>query len=53
MWLVAEFTGRKLSLCTNLQKMHSGGVQNILVIMMLHNNAHNGSEMDFGDVPPI
>ena len=27
--------------------MHSGGVQNILVIMMLHNNAHNGSEMDF------
>ena len=53
MWPVAEFTIPKLNICTNLQKKYGGGVQNVLVIMELLSNAHNGSEMDFANMSQI
>ena len=47
----ADFNRPKFDLCANLQKKHSSGEQNILVIMELLNNAHNISELDYGDLP--
>ena len=37
-------------ICTDLQKNHSSGEQNLLVVMEILNNAHNIPVMDLGDV---
>ena len=47
----ADFHRPKLDLCTNFQKKHRGGGQNILVEIELLGNANDISEMDFGVLP--
>ena len=50
---LAELNRPKLDICTNLQKRHCNGEQNILVEMELLNNSHHIRELDFGDLPQI
>ena len=49
----AAFNRPKLDICTNLQKKHCSGEQNISVVMELLNNAHHIREMDFSHLPQI
>ena len=53
MWPFAEFNRTKLDICTNLQKKHCSGEQNVLVLMELLINAHHIRKMDVGDLPQI
>ena len=49
----AEFNQSKLDICTNLQKKHCIGEQNLLVEMELHNNAHHIRQVDLRDLQQI
>ena len=49
----AEFYRPKFGICTNLQKKHCSGEQNLLVVMELLNNVHRIRQMEFGDYTQI
>ena len=49
----AELYRPKLDICTNLQRKHYIGEQNLLVVMELLSNAHRIRMTDFGDYTQI
>ena len=49
----ASFNRPKLDICSNLQKKHCSGEQNISVVMELLNNGHRTHHMDLGDFSQI
>ena len=49
----ADFNRPKFNICTNLQKKHSIGNQQFLLIMELLINVHHIRKMDFVDLPQI